>query len=267
MEGRLDAVLPQLGLVPSRKAAKELILQGFAMINGKVCTKPSFAVKDGDDIKVTGGVPKYVGRGGRKLEKIIELCGLKLENCVCMDIGASTGGFTDCMLQNGAQKVYAVDVGSGQLDVSLCCDSRVVNMENTDIRSVRPSDFPVLPGFISADVSFISLRLILERMYELLEPEGFAAVLIKPQFEAGRENIGKNGIVKSVAAHIDVIADIIEFSKKTGFAIKGICYSPITGTKGNIEYLMCLKKGGDSISIDVKKLVDIAFEALKNGGR
>lgn len=184
-----------------------------------------------------------------------------------MDIGASTGGFTDCMLQNGAETVYAVDVGSGQLAKKLCSDSRVVNMEKTDIRNIKASDLKRLPDFISVDVSFISLKLILNCVFSLLTENGTAAVLIKPQFEAGRENIGKNGIVKSKNAHIDVITDIISFAEHVGFLMAGICHSPVTGSKGNIEYLICLKKNGESLTTDVKKLVDNAFETLKTGGK
>ncbi len=267
MKGRLDIVLPEMGLAASRQKAKELILEGHAEVNGKICLKPSYIVNDDDVIKITGETLKYVGRGGLKLEKIISLCNIDINGKVCMDIGASTGGFTDCMLQNGAQTVYAIDVGSGQLAQKLCIDQRVVNMEKTDIRTVKPSDLPFLPEFISVDVSFISLKLILSHVYELLAENGTAAVLIKPQFEAGRENVGKNGIVKSRNVHVSVVADILSFAAETGFALTGICHSPITGSKGNIEYLMCLKKGGESQTADVKKLVDDAFKNLKSGGK
>ncbi len=267
MEGRLDIVLHQMNLASSRQKAKELILQGHTEINGKVCLKPSYMVKENDDIKIIGETLKYVGRGGLKLEKIIEICGLDISGKTCMDIGASTGGFTDCMLQNGAEMVYAVDVGSGQLAPKLCDDKRVINMEKTDIRTVKPSDISKLPEFISVDVSFISLKLILDCVYGLLSEDGTAAVLIKPQFEAGRENVGKNGIVKSKKAHINVVSGIIDFVLKIGFSVTGICYSPITGSKGNIEYLMCLNKGSDSLIVDVKQLIDDAFEILKSGGK
>lgn len=267
MKGRLDIVLPEMGLAVSRQKAKELILEGHAEVNGKICLKPSYIVSDDDIIKITGETLKYVGRGGIKLEKIISLCNIDINGKVCMDIGASTGGFTDCMLQNGAKTVYAVDVGSGQLAQKLCGNNRVVNMEKTDIRNVKPSDLPVLPALISTDVSFISLKLILGNVYELLAENGMAAVLIKPQFEAGRENIGKNGIVKSRNVHISVVADILSFAAEIGFALIGICHSPITGSKGNIEYLMCLKKGGEGRTADVKKLVDEAFKTLKTGGK
>lgn len=267
MEGRLDIVLPEMGFASSRQKAKELILEGHAVVNGKVCVKPSYMVKDSDKITVEGETLKYVGRGGLKLEKIIELCNPALDGRTCMDIGASTGGFTDCMLQNGAKLVYAVDVGSGQLAQKLCDDSRVVNMEKTDIRNVDQSQLDCIPEFISVDVSFISLKLILDCVYRLLSDDGTAAVLIKPQFEAGKENVGKNGIVKSRKVHMNVLADITSFAVNTGFKISAVCHSPITGAKGNIEYLMCLKKSGESVAVDMKKIVDDAFNTLKNGGK
>lgn len=267
MEGRLDVVLFETGLASSRQKAKEIVLEGHAAVNGKVCLKPSFAIKEGDKVSIVGETLKYVGRGGLKLEKIIELYNPEIKGRVCMDIGASTGGFTDCMLQNGAEMVYAVDVGSGQLAQKLCEDSRVINMEKTDIRNVETSDLQHLPEFISVDVSFISLKLILDSVYRLLSDNGTAALLIKPQFEAGKENVGKNGIVKSRKVHINVLADVTSFAKEAGFSITAVCYSPITGSKGNIEYLMCLKKSGESIVADLKKIVDDAFNTLKGGGK
>ncbi len=267
MKERLDVTMFERGMAASRQKAKEMITEGHVNVNGKTCMKPSFAVDSDADIHIIGETLKYVGRGGLKLESIISLCGISLEGKICMDIGASTGGFTDCMLQNGASAVYAVDVGSGQLAQKLAADSRVINMEKTDIRNISLCDLEKKPEFISADVSFISLKLILRKIYELLADNGVAAVLIKPQFEAGRENIGKNGIVKSRNVHKSVVADIISFSSQLGFSIAGICCSPITGSKGNIEYLMCLKKNGQSINVDVVKLVDDAFNKLKSGGK
>ncbi len=265
MEGRLDLVLAEMGLASSRQKAKELILEGHAEVNGKICTKPSYKVTESDSVNISGETLKYVGRGGLKLEKIIELCSPEIEGKVCMDIGASTGGFTDCMLQNGAKLVYAVDVGSGQLAQKLCEDSRVVNMEKTDIRKLERQSLALLPDFISVDVSFISLKYILEYVYDFLAENGTAAVLVKPQFEVGRENVGKNGIVKSRKAHVNALMGIISFAEETGFSVSAICHSPITGSKGNIEYLMCLRKNGDSVLYDVKKLVDDAFDTLKGG--
>ncbi len=267
LEGRLDLILSELGFASSRQKAKELILEGHAVVNDKVCMKPSYVVKDSDKIEITGETLKYVGRGGLKLEKIIELCNPELNGKVCMDIGASTGGFTDCMLQNGAKMVYAVDVGSDQLAKKLCDDSRVVNMEKTDIRNVEPDTLKYVPEFISVDVSFISLKLILDCVYKLLSDNGTATVLIKPQFEAGKENVGKNGIVKSRKVHFNVLADITSFALNIGFNITAVCHSPITGAKGNIEYLMCLNKNGENNPVDLKNIVDEAFNTLKNGGK
>lgn len=262
---RLDIMLSEMGLAVSRQKAKEMIVGGHISVNGKICPKPSFSVSSDDDIKIIGETLKYVGRGGLKLERIISICGIELSGMTCMDIGASTGGFTDCMLQNGAGSVYAVDVGSGQLAEKLRNDKRVVNMEKTDIRNVDAASLKRLPDFISVDVSFISLKLILKCVWELLSENGTAAVLIKPQFEAGRENIGKNGIVKSKKIHLNVLTNIISFTEKTGFAIIGICHSPITGSKGNIEYLMCLKKHGVQSNYNLKQLVDDAFNADLKG--
>lgn len=258
---RLDIMLLEMGLAISRQKAKEIIVSGHVSVNGKICLKPSFSVSNKDDIKIVGETLKYVGRGGLKLERIISLCDIELSGMTCMDIGASTGGFTDCMLQNGAELVYAIDVGSGQLAEKLRNDRRVVNMEKTDIRNVDTASLNRLPDFISVDVSFISLKLILGCVWKLLSENGTAAVLIKPQFEAGRENIGKNGVVKSKNVHLNVLTDIISFTEKTGFAITGICHSPITGLKGNIEYLMCLKKYGVEFNYNLKQLVDDAFNA------
>ena len=257
---RLDISLQKMGLTYSRQKAKELIKQGHISVNGSICFKPSYLIKDGDDIKIIGETLKYVGRGGLKLEKIIDICRVDLNNKICMDIGASTGGFTDCMLQRGALLVYSVDVGFGQLSEKLRCDERVVNMEKTDIRKVDESDVRPRPQFISVDVSFISLKHVLSCAFRLLDEGGTVAALIKPQFEAGRENIGKNGIVKSRNIHIDVINEIIALISENGFGVIGLCYSPITGANGNIEYLICMKKGEDNKKIyDVKKIVSEAF--------
>lgn len=260
---RLDMSLHKMGITSSRQKAKELIKQGHASINGKICYKPSYIVDEGDRVEIIGETLKYVGRGGLKLEKIIDICGIDLNNKICMDIGASTGGFTDCMLQKGAALVYAVDVGSGQLSEKLKHDERVVNMEKTDIRKVDQSTVHRRPQFISIDVSFISLKLVLESAFGLLGEEGTIAALIKPQFEVGRENIGKNGIVKSKNSHISVITEICSFISENGFGITGLCYSPITGSKGNIEYLICMKRGEDNITADIKGMVNEAFSNFK----
>lgn len=238
---RLDLYLSDNKIVKSRNVASKMIKDGKVSVNGVVCTKASFAVSDTDNIEVTGEMPKYVGRGGLKLEKAIEYFGLDLNGRQCIDIGASTGGFTDCMLQNGAKKVYAVDVGSDQLDDKLKTDSRVVSMEKTDIRNV--SDEIPVADFISIDVSFISLKLVLPSAFRLLCDNGSLVALIKPQFEAGKSHLNKKGIVKDEKVRFKVCEDIKQFAISSGFDFIGLTESPISGGDGNIEYLVYLKKG------------------------
>ncbi|MDE5648904.1 MAG: TlyA family RNA methyltransferase, partial [Oscillospiraceae bacterium] len=209
----------------------------------------------------------YVGRGGLKLEKIIKKHNIRFDNLVCMDIGASTGGFTDCMLQNGADYVYAVDVGSDQLAEDLKANKCVCNMEKTDVRNIKPENIDKKINFISVDVSFISLKLILPKAYELLENAGRIAVLVTPQFEAGKAKVGKNGIVKSFKVHENILNDIIDFSQKLGFEIIDVDYSPVTGSKGNIEYLLFMKKGYNINVFDIHSLVKSASVNLKSGGK
>ncbi|MBQ5317383.1 MAG: TlyA family RNA methyltransferase [Oscillospiraceae bacterium] len=235
---RLDVYLSQNG-IKSREAAKSIIKKGV-VINGRTVTKPSFDVTGDEDIVYENDM-KYVGRGGLKLEHAIREFELDLTGYVCLDIGASTGGFTDCMLQSGASYVYAVDVGHGQLAQKLVCDSRVRNMEGMNIRSVTRSDFDRDIDFIGTDVSFISLKLVLPVIYELLSGKN-AVVLIKPQFECGRAALGKGGIVKSDKVTESVREDLRAFAEATGFAVEGIIPSPITGGDGNREFLMLLKK-------------------------
>lgn len=234
---RLDAELITRGIAVSRSRAQELISGGQIIVDGKVCTKASKQVDSDTDIIMEGEGLQYVGRGGLKLERGMELAGVSLEGCVCMDIGASTGGFTDCMLQRGASKVYAVDVGHGQLAEKLCNDSRVVNLEGTDIRTMDPDIIEEPVDFVSVDVSFISLRLILPYAAKYLRKDGAAVFLIKPQFEAGRENIGKHGIVKSQKTHIQVLSGILQELQLNGLSLKGLCPSPVKGGSGNTEYL------------------------------
>ncbi|MGN0620702.1 MAG: TlyA family RNA methyltransferase [Porcipelethomonas sp.] len=266
---RVDAFMVENGLAPSRERAKELIKKQQVTVNSRVCVKPSANVGSEDKVEVTGETLRYVGRGGLKLEKIIEKYSLDLSGKTCMDVGASTGGFTDCMLQSGAGKVYAVDVGSGQLAQKLLEDSRVVNMEKTDIRDLSESDFPEKIDFISADVSFISLKLVLPHIRRLISPDGQAAVLIKPQFEAGRENVGKNGIVRSKKVHERVLSDIYAFACGLGFKVIDVCCSPVTGAKGNIEYLIymdCSETESTGI-FDFKEIADDAFSRFGCGGK
>lgn len=257
---RLDAELIRRGFAPSRARAQELIKGGHIKIDGEVCTKPSKQTDESSSITMEGEGLAYVGRGGLKLERAVDICGINLEGSVCMDIGASTGGFTDCMLQKGAKKVYAVDVGHGQLAEKLCMDSRVVNLEGTDIRKLEMDTEAEPIDFISADVSFISLTLILPHIAGFLRKGGTAAVLIKPQFEAGRENIGKNGLVKSPRVHLNVLMKITEEIRKNGLSLKELCPSPVRGGSGNIEYLaVAVNSDEPAVSIDLQAVAEEAF--------
>lgn len=260
---RIDLYLTEKGLVKSRERAKELIKSGQIIVNGAIVTKPSFDVSDESNIEITGEQLKYVGRGGLKLEKAVNEFGINLNGRVCIDIGASTGGFTDCMLQNGAAYVYAVDVGHDQLDEKLKKDMRVNNMERNNIRNLTSESFLKNPSFISADVSFVSLTQILPKISELLTPEGEAVVLIKPQFEAGKSAIGKNGIVKDKKVHVKVLEDIISFCFSQKLEMVNLVHSPISGGDGNIEYLAHLKIGNGSRLFDCRKIVSAAFDELK----
>ncbi len=235
-------MLYERGFTDSREKAKKLINGGSVAVNGKVVKKAGYNVSEDDVVELCGAVMPYVSRGGFKLEKAISVFDINLSGLVCADIGASTGGFTDCMLQNGAAKVYSVDVGSNQLSYKLQSDSRVINLEKTNFRYIDKSIFADRVDFCSVDVSFISLKHILPNLFEILKPNGSAVCLIKPQFEAGRENIGKNGVVKEFSIHISVIENIYDFAIETGFSVAGIDYSPIKGPQGNIEYLINLSK-------------------------
>ncbi len=263
---RLDAYLVEKGIVKSRERAKEHIKNGEVNVNGKVVYKPSYDVLEEYKVVFCGEKLRYVGRGGLKLEKALDRFGIDVRGKHCIDIGASTGGFTDCLLRNGAAHVYAVDVGHGQLDRSLAEDPRVTNMEGVNINDVSREDFPDCPEFISADVSFVSLKKILPSIVLLLNGRGEAAVLIKPQFEAGKSNIGKNGIVKDRKIHVSVIKDICAFCLNSGFEVKGLDFSPVSGGDGNIEYLAHIVPSEISVNredFDIKNLVDRAFSKLK----
>ena len=235
---RLDAVMVQQGMVPSRQRAKTLIQNGQISVNGKVCTKPAFAVSETDRIAMEGSDIPFVGRGGLKLEHAVQQMRLSLEGMVCLDIGASTGGFTDCMLQNGAVKVYAVDVGYGQLAWSLRTDERVVNMERTNIRNVKPEDLSEPVAFFSVDVSFISLKHIFPVADAITTPDAVGVCLVKPQFEAGREKVGKKGVVREPATHREVLEMAQGYAMANHFTPAGLDFSPIKGPEGNIEFLM-----------------------------
>lgn len=235
---RLDSAIVDRGIIKSRERAKEAIKNGEIFVNGEQVKKPSEKVLAEDSIEFMGENLKYVGRGGLKLAKAIDLCYINLKGKRCIDIGASTGGFTDCMLQNGAEKVWAVDVGHGQLAEKLRNDSRVVNLEKTDIRNVTAETTEGRLDFAGTDVSFISLKFILPEIYKLLKDDGEAVALIKPQFEAGKKNIGKNGIVKSEKVRLAVVEDIKNFATATGFYVYETMESPIKGGSGNTEYLI-----------------------------
>lgn len=243
MKERLDILLAQRGLAPSREKAKALIMAGQVYVDGQKEDKAGTMFAQEASIEVRGEKLRYVSRGGLKLEKALRTWPISLERKVCIDVGASTGGFTDCMLQNAASFVYAVDVGRGQLDWSLRQDRRVACMEKTNIRYVTPSDLAgERPSFCSVDVSFISLTKVLGPVYDLLTDGAEAVCLIKPQFEAGREKVGKKGVVRDPQVHAEVIASVMEFAVSRGFALRGLTWSPVKGPEGNIEYLLWLRK-------------------------
>jgi 23S rRNA (cytidine1920-2'-O)/16S rRNA (cytidine1409-2'-O)-methyltransferase len=239
---RLDVLITQKGFFDSREKSKRAIMAGVVMVDGQRVDKAGTEVKIDSEITIKENPIKYVSRGGLKLEKAIKEYGIRLENCVCMDIGASTGGFTDCMLQNGASKVFSVDVGYGQLDWKLRNEPKVVNMERTNIRSVTLEQIGEKLDFVSIDVSFISLKKVIPVAYELLRDGGEIVFLIKPQFEAGRENVGKHGVVRDIKIHDSVVNDLVKFAAEFGFLIKKVTFSPIKGPKGNIEYLCYAEK-------------------------
>lgn len=260
---RLDAAVFAAGLAESREKAKAAIMAGLVFVNGQREDKPGTQVKEADRIEVRGQQLRYVSRGGLKLEKAMEQFPIELNDCICMDVGASTGGFTDCMLQNGASKVYAIDVGYGQLAWKLRTDERVVNLERTNIRHVTREQVPEKIDFCSIDVSFISLTLVLPVVHELLRDGGKLVCLIKPQFEAGKENVGKRGVVRDVSVHAAVINKIIDFLKGNGFYILGVDFSPVKGPEGNIEFLACACKGdGQSAEVDADALARQAHSEL-----
>ena len=263
---RLDVALTEGGYAESREKAKALIMSGIVYVNNQKCDKAGDTVKPDDVIEVRGNTLKYVSRGGLKLEKAINSFGVSLENCICADIGASTGGFTDCMLQNGAIKVYSIDVGYGQLAWKLRTDERVINLERTNFRYVTKEQVPDDLDFASVDVSFISLELILPVMRSLLKENGRAVCLIKPQFEAGRENVGKKGVVRDKKVHISVINKIIGLVAENGFSLLGLDFSPIKGPEGNIEYLCYIRKTEKPRNLceeNAESIVDKSYTLLK----
>ena len=260
---RLDVALVERGLITSRERAKTTIMSGLVYVNGQKADKAGDTVRDDDKIEVRGDTLKYVSRGGLKLEKAMAEFPITLDGKVAMDIGASTGGFTDCMLQNGAVKVFAVDVGYGQLAWSLRTDPRVVNMERTNIRYVTEADIGEKIDFASIDVSFISLSLVLKPCRALLNEGGEVVCLVKPQFEAGREKVGKKGVVRDPNVHLEVLENFLKHVQDAGFVLSGITYSPIKGPEGNIEYLGYLKTQGEPCEFDLKTLVNASHQDLK----
>ena len=261
---RIDALMVSLGVAPSREKAKEMIKSGNVYLNGKVVSKAGLLASDCDIIEYKGESERYVSRGGLKLEKAVDVFKLDLSGYLCIDIGASTGGFTDCMLQNGAVKVYSVDVGHGQIAWKLRNDERVVCMEKTNIRYVTPEDIDDKIEFASIDVSFISLTKVLPAVKELLTDSGEIVCLIKPQFEAGREKVGKKGVVRELSTHIEVVEMIVGYARSIGFRTLHLSYSPIKGPEGNIEYLLHISKDESKTDeeFDIKALVEESHNEL-----
>lgn len=261
---RLDVLLTERGLLDSRQKAQATIMSGIVFVNGQRVDKVGTAVANDALIEIRGATLPYVSRGGLKLEKAMQTFPLTLTGKICADIGASTGGFTDCMLQNGAKKVYAVDVGYGQLDWKLRNDARVVCMERTNARYLTHEEIPEELDFASVDVSFISLKLIFPALYGLLREGGEIACLIKPQFEAGREKVGKKGVVRDPAVHLEVLEHFLIHAKENRFTVLGITYSPIRGPEGNIEYLGFLRKSEEpDTAVDLQAIVEASHTALK----
>lgn len=260
MKTRLDAKLVQLGLAPGRDKAKAIIMAGIVYVNGQKADKAGTEVTEKDKIELHGEPLRYVSRGGLKLEKAFASFPIQIQGAICMDIGASTGGFTDCMLQNGAQKVYAIDVGYGQLAWKLRTDTRVINLERTNFRHVTREQVTEQVNFASVDVSFISLTLILPVAHSLLSEDGEMVCLIKPQFEAGKGMVGKRGVVKDPRIHRDTIVKVIDFSVESGFSVLGLTFSPVKGPEGNIEYLIHLKKEAQPYSAVNQEMVGSIVE-------
>jgi 23S rRNA (cytidine1920-2'-O)/16S rRNA (cytidine1409-2'-O)-methyltransferase len=266
MKERLDMLLVKRGLAPSREKAKAIIMSGIVFVDNEREDKAGTFFDEKVNIEVRGKTLKYVSRGGLKLEKAMETFGVELNNKICMDVGASTGGFTDCMLQNGAVKVYSVDVGHGQLAWKLVQDERVICMDRTNIRYVTPEDIDDVIDFASIDVSFISLTKVLLPVKNLLAKDGQIVCLIKPQFEAGRENVGKKGVVRDKKVHVQVIEKVIDYAKSIGFGILNLDFSPVKGPEGNIEYLLYLQKKSENdfadADVDANQVVEDSHTTL-----
>lgn len=269
MKQRLDILVVEKGLASSREQAKALIMAGQIFVGGSREDKPGSLFEDSAEIQIHGKSLPYVSRGGLKLEKALDAFGLDLQDKICLDIGASTGGFTDCMLQNGAAKVFAVDVGYGQLAYKLRMDPRVVCLEKTNVRYLIPEVLGEAGDFASVDVSFISLNLVLPPLLALLKEEAELVLLVKPQFEAGREKVGKKGVVRDKAVHREVLEKVCAKARELGCGILGLSYSPIKGPEGNIEYLLYLSKqeqaeafSAEHLSLKIVDLVEESHKAL-----
>ncbi len=260
---RADLLLVYKGFVDSREKGKRLIMTGNVFVGSERIEKPGQQINVDADLRVKGEPLKYVSRGGLKLEKIIECFDIDIKDKICMDVGASTGGFTDCMLQHGAKKVYSIDVGTNQLAYKLRIDPRVIVREKCNFRNIDISSIPEQVDFISIDVSFISLELILPNAKKMLKNDGSICALIKPQFEAGKDKVGKNGIVREKSTHYEVVNKILEFANSLGLYIKTLTYSPIRGAGGNIEFLALFEKMSDSIEnkeIDLREMIKIIID-------
>ena len=265
---RLDVLLVERGLADSRQKAQALIMAGQVYAGERRCDKAGQTLDGETVLEIRGQAMPYVSRGGWKLEKAINAFSIALEGKIAADIGASTGGFTDCMLKNGASRVYAVDVGYGQLAWAVRNDPRVVCLERTNARYLTREQIPEPLDFAGVDVSFISLGLILPALRPLLKDGGEAAVLVKPQFEAGREKVGKKGVVRDPAVHLEVLERFLLQAEQSGFSVKGLDFSPIRGPEGNIEYLGHLSAGSEeSVRCDLAELVHLSHETLKGGGQ
>ncbi len=266
MKQRLDILLTEKNFFDSRVRAKAMIMAGKILVNGQKVDKAGTLIAPNAEIRILGEDMPFVSRGGLKLQKALDVFRIILSGKIAADVGASTGGFTDCMLQHGAAKVYAIDVGYGQLAWKLRSNVQVVDMERTNIRNVTQKDFYYgLPDFISIDVAFISLEKVLPVVYDLLKDSGEVVALIKPQFEAGREHVGKKGVVRDKKVHVAVIEKVLDFATSIGFAIRGLSFSPVKGPEGNIEYLAYLSKNFSAVDVEILSVVNSAHEELNNG--
>jgi len=263
MKQRLDVLLTEQNFFDNRTRAKAMIMAGKILVNGQKVDKAGTLIPVDAEIRILGEELPFVSRGGLKLQKALDVFGINLVGKIAADVGASTGGFTDCMLQRSAKLVYAIDVGYGQLAWKLRRDLRVVNKERTNIRNVTQRDFYYgLPEFVSIDVAFISLEKVLPVVFDVLTDSGEVVALIKPQFEAGREHVGKKGVVRDKKIHAAVIERVLKFATDVGFAIRGLDFSPVKGPEGNIEYLAHLSKGGDSAGVEILSVVNLAHGEL-----